>query len=261
MKTIRRYGWSRDTDTDRLALGHPYRATRFKAVQFPASFDLNVPSNPAFSLLDQGQLGACTAFALKRCVWYGLVAAGNSFEPSALYQYQSELTLDGDFGQDNGSTISQGITAALTDGLPPESEWPYNVANFTVHAPPQVVADALKFEALGTENINVDANLAANLQDCLFNQRLPVAFGSLLFPQFESDQCAQDGIVQMPPAGATEIGGHAQCIRGWRVDAQGLLWFKVNNSWNTWGDNTCDWMSIDYLLAYASDFHAITKMA
>ena len=76
------YGWRKDTNEARLALGRPYRATRFRAIQYPASFDLNTPTNPAFSSLDQGQLGACTAFALTRCAWYGIAAITASLTPS-----------------------------------------------------------------------------------------------------------------------------------------------------------------------------------
>ncbi len=256
----RTYGWRRDSKEARQALGGAYRATRFRDIQFPAQFDLAVNANPAFSSMDQGQLGSCTAHALARCAWYGLATLTPpvTAQPSPLFQYQNELALDGDFGQDNGSTISQGVNALRQFGIPPESDWPYNLNNFTVKAPDSVYQDALKFAALQVENVPVDQ---VAIQDCIFNQRLPIAFGSDLFAQYESEQCDQDGIVQMPPAGASPVGGHAQCIRGWRTDAQGL-WLKVNNSWSdSWGDHGCAWFPWNYVLSYFSDLWAIVKMS
>jgi C1A family cysteine protease len=263
MKTIRRYGWRKDTESDRKALGRSYRITRFKEVQYPTSFDLNIPLNPSFSPLDQGQLGSCTGFGCKRVAWYGLnaITPGAASEPSALFEYQNELILDGDFGQDNGSTISQGVTALRQYGICPEADWPYNPANFTVKAPAQAYTDAQKFEALNVENIPADANLGSALQDCLFNQRLPIVFGADLYQEFESDSVAQTGLVPMPAAGETPIGGHCQVIRGWKPATDGSLLFQIQNSWGgTWGDNGCDWMPLAYLLAYASDFWAVVQM-
>ena len=263
----RKYGWRKDTDENRLKCGRPYQPSRLRAVQFPASFDLNTTPNPAFSILDQGNLGACTAFALKRIMWYGLNAMALQqtppaapIEPAALFQYQNELILDGDSGQDNGSTISTGKQAAETFGVCAEADWPYIPAKLGTIAPPVCYHEALLFKAISAENIPVDGNLTANLQDALFNKRLPVAFGAYLFQQFESEQCQQVGIVQMPPVGATHIVGHAQAIRGWQT-VNGALYFIVNNSWGQWGAlNGCDLMQPDYLTAYASDFLTIPQM-
>lgn len=263
----RTYGWHRDTNEARCALGRLYRATRFKNIQFPASFDLGTPPNPAFSPLDQGQLGACTGFGCKRVAWYGLNALAlqqtppaAAPEPSALFQYYNERKDDGDVDIDAGSTISEGINALKTYGICPEQDWPYDPARFAVCPPLTVYNDAMQFRALEVENIPVDANFCTALQDCLFNQRLPVVFGADLFSQFESDQCAADGLVALPPIGATPIGGHCQCIRGWKPAADGSLLFQIQNSWGSWGDNGCDWMPIVYLQFYASDFWAVVKM-
>jgi hypothetical protein len=41
----------------------------------------------------------------------------------------------------------------------------------------------------------------------------------------------------------------------------GVLYFIVNNSWNTWGVlGGCDLMTPEYLTAYASDFWIIPAM-
>ena len=262
MKRI--YGWRRDTKEAKLALGRLYTPSRFKAIKYPDSFDLGTPPNPAFGLLNQGNLGACTAFALKRVAWWGLGLAAlqqpipaQAPEPSALFQYYNERQLDGDVDQDAGSTISQGVTALRQFGICAESDWPYDIAKFNQTPPTSAYQDATNFEALAVENVSVDV---ASIQDCLYNSRLPIAFGSDLFAQFESEKCAQDGIVEMPCAGASPIGGHAQCIRGWKTDSKLGLLFKINNSWGNWGDNGCDWMLLNYLQSYASDLWAIVKM-
>ena len=263
----RKYGWRKDTNEARLKCGRIYQPARLRAVQFPNSFDLNDSPNPAFSILDQVNLGACTAFALTRLAWYGLNAVALrqsppiiAIQPSPLFQYQNELTLDGDPGQDNGSTISTGKNALVTFGICSIQDWPYIPSKLSTIAPPKAYNDALLFKALETENIPVDGNLTQNLMDALYNKRLPIAFGSQLFQQFESEQCQQNGIVQMPPASASPIGGHAQCIRGW-LQVNGVLYFIVNNSWGQWGAlNGCDLMTPDYLTAYADDFWTIPIM-
>ena len=255
----RKYGWRRDTAAAKLKLGRLYRPT-FKAVQpFPSVFHLGAGS-AAFGSLDQGQLGSCTGFGCKRVSWYGLLAAGQAVEPSALFQYYNERVLDGDPSDDSGSTITEGINALKQFGICPESDWPYNPAQFAVQPPVSAYTDAIRFKALQAENIPNDGTLTQNLQDALFNQKLPVVFGADLFAQFESEQCAANGVVQMPAAGEQPIGGHCQVIRGWKTNPDGSLWFQVQNSWGQWGDNGCDWMIADYLLAHASDFWAVVTM-
>lgn len=261
----RKYGWHRDTHEARMKLGRQYQP-QIRAQQFPDAFDLGDTPNPAFCFLDQGNLGACTGFGCKRVAWYGLNAVAllqnppaAAPEPSALFQYYNERVLDGDVNEDAGSTISQGITALKRFGICPEKDWPYQSAKYAQQPPPQAYTDAQLFQALAAENIANDGNLSYNLMDCLYNQRLPIVFGSDLFQQFESAQCARDGIVTMPGTFATPIGGHCQVIRGWRKTPQGLQ-FKINNSWGQWGDGGCDWMPDLYLAKYGSDFWAVPKM-
>jgi len=264
--TKRNYGWRPDKKHDRERLGLIYRPSSFRAVKFPASFDLGAVPNPAFGPLDQGELGACTGFGCKRVAWYGLNALAQAavpsyvaVEPSALFQYFNERKDDGDIDQDDGSTISEGVTALRNYGICPEKDWPYIPAKFAAQPPQNAYEDAMLLKALKVENIQNDGNLIVNLQDCLFNQKLPIVFGADLFSQFESAQCAHNGVVQMPPSGASPIGGHCQVIRGWKQTENGLL-FQIQNSWGVWGDNGCDWMPDAYLQTFASDFWAVVQM-
>ena len=258
MNIIRKYGCLKDR---REKLEHIYRPTFQAAVTFPDAFDLGAVPNAAFGLLDQGSLGSCTGFGCKRAAWYGLHKAGQVVEPSALFQYYNERLDDGDVDQDNGSTISEGIAALQKYGICPEADWPYDPAKFAVCPPlTPCYKDALQFKALTAERINNDGNLAQNIMDALFNQRIPIVFGTDVFQQFESEAAAQTGLIDLPAAGATPLGGHCMLIRGWDNNAPGGPRCRISNSWGQWGDNGDAWILFDYLAQYASDFWAIPVM-
>ena len=259
MPIQRKYGWRRDP------VNKSFRAYRPRAIttQFPAAFDLPAAAPgqaAAFGLLDQGNLGACTGFGCARVAWWGLLAVGPHPQPSALFQYYNERVLDGDVGDDAGSSISTGLAALKQFGICPESDWPYDVGAFATRAPQKAYDDALTQQALQEERLD-GGTLAQNLMDALFNQRIPVVFGTDLFQQFESAQAAQTGVITMPPPRARSIGGHCMVIRGWdQASPCGRPAWKVMNSWGGWGDGGACWIPFDYIARYASDFWAIPRM-
>ena len=257
MKIQRKYGCLKDK---RFKLDRIYRPTPRAVQQFPAAFDLGATPNPAFGLLNQGELGSCTGFGLKRLAWYGLNSHGHTVEPSALFIYYCERLLENDVAEDNGASISDGIDALLKYGVCPEADWPYIVSKFAQPPPESAFTDALNFQALVKERINTDSNLVQNIKDALFNQRLPVVFGADVFPGFESDAAMATGLVPMPASGDSPLGGHCMVIRGWNNNAQDGPRFKIANSWGSAGDNGCMWLLFQYLQQFSSDLWAIPQM-
>jgi C1A family cysteine protease len=267
----RKYGYIRDV-RNKHGLEKIYRP-KLRQTQFPMKFDLadlSPAPNPAFGLLDQGELGSCTGFGCKRAAWFGLnavaqaaVPPSQAVEPSALFIYYNERVIEGDVEQDNGAQICDGIAALKKYGVCPEADCPYDPTQFAVQPSDQAYNDALKFEALQAERIDNPGDsvaLAVNIMDALFNQQLPIVFGADVFPQFESAAAAQTGLIDMPQAGATPIGGHCMLIRGWDNFAPGGPRAKISNSWGQWGDNGCAWILFDYLAMYASDLWCISQM-
>ena len=62
----------------------------------------------------------------------------------------------------------------------------------------------------------------------------PFVFGFTVYQSFESDQVAQDGLVQKPGPGEQSLGGHAVLCVGYDEATQRVL---VRNSWGAeWGD-------------------------
>ena len=260
MQTIKRkYGWKRDPKSNLYRLYRPMKIT----TPFPAAFDLPaaVPAQAAaFGLMDQGNLGSCTGFGCTRVAWWGLLAVGPHPRPSPLFQYFNERYLDDDIPDDGGSTITTGLQALKKFGICPETDWPYDVGAFAQRPPQKCFDDALEQQAIREERIE-GCDFNTLLMDALFNQRIPVVFGTDLFSQFESTQAAETGVIIEPRPGATPIGGHCMVIRGWDLSSRcGSPAWRIMNSWGAWGDGGAAWIPFDYITRYASDFWAIPQM-
>ena len=259
MQIKRKYGWKRDPFSDRYKLYRPRAIT----TAFPSAFDLPVavPAQAAaFGLLDQGNLGACTGFGCTRVAWWGLLGVAPTPQPSPLFQYLNERILDGDVNDDCGSSITVGMQALRQYGICPETDWPYDPNKFAERPPQKCYDDALNQQAIQEERIQ-GGNIIAQLMDALFNQHIPVVFGTDLFQQFESGQAESTGVITDPPRGASPIGEHCMVIRGWDQQSRcGVPACKIMNSWGAWGDGGACWIPFDYLTQYASDFWAIPKM-
>jgi C1A family cysteine protease len=70
-------------------------------------------------------------------------------------------------------------------------------------------------------------------------------FGFSVYESFESDDVALSGLVPLPAAHESMLGGHAVLLVGY--DHERKL-FKVRNSWGpSWGDGGYFWMPYDYV--------------
>lgn len=204
--------------------------------QLPSKVDLSGCLGP---VKDQGDLGACTAFAASyaREFLTNAYVGKSKFTPlSPLFLYYQERLLDGDVGEDNGSTVAQSVNCLRQFGICPETDDPYNPANFT-NAPTQTdYTDGLKY-VIG----------AYHRLDCLndFRYMLADGFCCLLgfdvYESFESNAVAQTGVVPMPKSNEQLLGGHAVCVYGYDntftfpdTGYKGAL--LVRNSWGSdWG--------------------------
>lgn len=216
------YGCRRDTKDIR---DHIFKPT---AVRLPAAVDLRGYCPP---VMDQGQLGSCTAHGITGALRYEMIRRGASDVRLARLQlYYDERVIEGTVASDAGAEIRDGIKSAAKVGVAHESLWPYNITKYRTKPTPSVYQDAIKFRALSYARCDVSA---AALKSAIAQGHTPV-IGLTLYESFESAAVAKTGMVPMPTRGEATVGGHCMYVVGY---GQKPNTFTVRNSWAAdWGD-------------------------
>ena len=249
-RKIARYGYRRDTLDRRDQLFTPVGAA------LPDAFSLKQWLPP---VLDQGQAGSCTGHGSTGAMRTVLIRDGHGDTAlSRLQAYYDARRYEGTTDSDAGAEIRDVIRGIAWLGVAPEDQWPYDLAKLFVRPPADVYAAALKYE-IEYKRVGVLAGEAtATDVKAALAEGNPVVFGFNVFQQFESDACAQTGIVEMPAANEESTGGH--CVFAWGY-GQKPGYFSVRNSWGAgWGDAGDFYMPEAYLETQGSDFWAITKV-
>lgn len=242
MYKIHRYGWTPDKlDHRDLQLFIP-SVTR---VPLPSSCDLR-PSGNVPPVYDQGNLGSCTANAIAAAVDFERKLQGEAFlTPSRLFIYYNERVIEDSVAEDSGAQIRDGIKSVVSQGVCPESEWPYvdDGERFAVQPDPLCYSTALKAKALVYSSVSQDPYF---IRHCLSMLGRPVVFGFSVFEAFESDSVAATGKVPLPGSADAPIGGHAVQAVGYNDASQ---MFLCRNSWGPgWGLEGYFWLPYAYLL-------------
>lgn len=219
---------------------------------FPATLPPTVDLRPLCSpIVDQGQLGSCTANALASGVREFLCNREKQDNPrfSRLYLYYHERSMEGTTGEDSGAFIKDGCDVLLNAGICKESTWPYNVDQFKNDPP--LLADT---EA-STYKIHTYTKVMGvqQMKQCLADGDI-MASGMAVFSQMESKEATATGIVRVPTLGEQSLGGHAVCCVGY-VDTPrgpdywaGGGYFLMRNSWgSTWGQSGYFKIAYDYV--------------
>jgi C1A family cysteine protease len=206
---------------------------------------------------NQGQLGSCTGNGIAGAVEFDQRKQGTkTFVPSRLFIYYNERVMEGTVSTDSGAQVRDGIKSVATLGAPPETDWPYKIAEFAQQPPAKAYTDAKK--DLVSTYARVAQNLA-QMQGCLA-EGYPFVFGFTVYESFESQQVADTGVVPMPAAGETVMGGH--CVVAVGYDSTKRV-FILRNSWGTsWGMKGYFTMPFEYLLSssLASDFWTLRSV-
>jgi uncharacterized protein YkwD len=246
-RNVSRYGWR--APLPRLT-HHPRYTSILRATDLPSRVDLRPQDGP---ILDQSDLGSCVFNAIAGVGQFVMSKAGAaSYVASRLFGYYLGRQLEGTISSDSGISIADGMTVAATDGLPPETDWPYDISRFAQKPPQIAYADGLKH--LATQVMSLDNTSLITLKSSLA-QGWPFVAGATLYESFESDQVARTGQVPMPGPGEQIAGGHAFVVLGYD-DSTGL--FLCRNSWGTgWGMSGYFTISYSYLTNsnLADDFH------
>jgi C1A family cysteine protease len=224
-RKIQRYGWIPDLPDHRDKL---YEAPAEVLQNLPPSVDLRPQCPPVY---DQGELGSCTANAIAGALEFlqKMESLPQVFIPSRLFIYYNERAMEGTVGTDSGAMIRDGIKSVNAQGAPPESLWPYDIANFTVRPPAQAYQAASQYTAISYMSLTQALN---QLKGCLASG-YPFVFGMTVYESFESPQVARTGQVSMPSPGEATVGGHAVLAVGYDDTNE---WLLVRNSWgSSWG--------------------------
>jgi C1A family cysteine protease len=257
-RKIAGYGWRPDLPDHR---DHLF-GVEVAPAKLPAKVDLR-DSGFMPPIYDQGQLGSCTANAAARLVEFDekKQAQADVSTPSRLFIYYYERVLEGTVGEDSGAELRDAAKVLANQGVPDESEWPYQIDHFTDAPTATVIADALKHRAVVYQRViaghgRLRAALASGF---------PVMFGFSVPESFESAQMADGSqpLLRLPEPGEKIVGGHAVAIVGydWTANPRRCI---VANSWGP------DWSRDGYFemdsswfdhSELASDFWVIRRIS
>lgn len=218
-------GWRRDKGDyrDRHMLISP--AT---VACLPVSVDLRPQCPP---VLDQGQLGSCTANAIASALQFDQMKQQlPTYTPSRLYIYWNERDIEGSTDYDSGAEIRDGFKSLRDVGYCKEDEWPYSIDKFTQKPPDECFNNAKPMCGVAYARL---MQLSAQLRGCLASGT-PFVFGVTVYESFESKAVEQTGIVPLPGSSEGVIGGHCMLACGYDDSKQQ---FTIQNSWGTsYGD-------------------------
>lgn len=237
----RRYGWIR-------------RPRRFRTLGVASIPRLSTVPPPPTDLhleqylgavKDQGDLGACTAFAGSE----DREAIAAQYEKkrvtlSPLFLYYLERQLDGTLKEgDCGSTGETSCEVLNQFGICAEQEDSYNPNDYQAPPTTQQLKDALTYKAGAYHSI-----LALDDIKTCINSGYRTRIGMAVYESFENT--GSDGLVPIPNTNSEQIlGGHETLVWGYddtiRIPGASMLGaLRVRNSWGaSWGLGGDYWLS------------------
>ena len=233
-RSIGKYGWRPDLPDQRDLL---YATPHPVALSLPPRADLRPGCPPVY---DQGQLSSCTANAIAGAIEFDQIKLKlPKFIPSRLFIYYNERDMEHDLESDGGAQIRDGIKSVASQGVCPETLWPYSdqaagknpssKGLYTEKPSPRCYAEAKKHTVKLYQRLTPILN---TLKGCLASG-YPFVLGITVYETFESDEVAKTGMVPLPKAKEKVVGGHAVVAVGYSDKTQQFI---VRNSWGPkWG--------------------------
>ena len=200
-----------------------------KAPVFPASFSLS--SKYTLDVLDQGNLGSCTANAF--CAIMSSLRKGKY---SRLYTYFNTRVATGNSPtDDSGVDLLQALPYFASYGLVPETNWPYDINKFSTMPP---MATTYKVADTTTPiTLTAIPQTVSDIQNALYSGKF-VMLGISVYSSCMTSQVASSGLIPLPNLKTDRLlGGHCVHLVGW-MTVNGTLYFIARNSWGkNWGND------------------------
>lgn len=261
----RKYGYRPDPKDDGRDKKYTLRMHAVAPPDLPRKTN-NIATAPP--VVDQGNLGSCTANAIGAALEHDQITQGvqNHFMPSRLFIYYNERMIEGTVKIDNGACIRNGIKVVSHLGAPEEELWEYDTAKFTKCPPFAAYKEARNHQAI--EYYSVNWRNLEEVKVCLAGGH-GIVFGFQVPEHFESQAVKHSGILHMPASDEVFVGGHAVYMLDYDDDAMFPAWDKpggvlVQNSWGTdWGLKGRFWMPYEYVTSetLSDDYWTIRKVA
>lgn len=222
-------GWVKDSVDERDYL---FKAKIPVRTVVKASVDLRPTCPP---VIDQGDLGSCTACATTVMVQYvRKLEKFQNIQLSPLFTYYSSRLLEGTVNQDAGASVRDALISTVKYGVVPELFWRYDIKNFKTKPPSGVWTEALKHQTL--QYLRLNNSSVNDILVCL-SQGFPFTFGLMVYESFLSGTTARTGLVPLPNTRREKLaGGHCMVGVGYEGTGSNML-LIVQNSWSTkWGN-------------------------
>lgn len=262
--TVKALG-KQDTVEEMLTTAQTKAARTKSAKSTPKKVSLREYCTP---VKDQGEIGACTAFAAVGMYEYYQKRAFNKyFDGSERFIYKATrnmLNWDGD----TGAYIRTAMGALALFGVPPSSYYEYDTDAYDDEPPAFVYTYGQSFQALTYYRLDP---LGSTGKESLANIKkqlrlgIPVMMGFTCYNSLTHDVVSASGEIPYPSENESVIGGHAVLIVGYDdnnmvknpyngVNTRGAL--IIRNSWGTgWGDGGYGLIPYKYVYEQlASDF-------
>lgn len=220
----------------------------------PPKFDLR---DNLMNVLDQGELGSCTANAFAGSISFLEKKQFNvDFSPSRLFIYYNERDIEGTITEDSGASLRDGVTALMKYGVCTETKWPYVISKFTNKPTSDCYDEGIKYK------LDSALKIYQSLKQLKLSltSGFPFVFGLMIYESFESDEVSKTGKVPMPQANEEVLGGHALLCVGYDDSINSFI---IRNSWGSgWGDKGFCYIPYSYMTnpSLAYDFWKLYKM-
>lgn len=222
-----------------FTVDHPLVAAYFQRLK-PIQDLPAVVDNTQWSgkVLDQGELGSCTAFAATKLAmyYYNKTGVTKDFEGSELFFYYHERVLEGTVMSDSGATIRDAMKVFSKFGYPVESLWPYDPKKFTRVPPAAAKKDGLK--RLLKAYVLIDAPGVSDVVGAM-EQQIEIGnaleIGTNCYSSIMT--VGKNGYIPLPKPGERPIGGHALPIMGYDRSVKIGSCIGAFIGQNSWGKN------------------------
>jgi C1A family cysteine protease len=246
MRSNRRYGWRPELPD--------YRDYLYSTIQPKISLPKKVDLRTICSKVEnQEELGSCTAQAIVGGLEFlECKNRTNFYDISRLFIYYNERVLENSVNEDAGAMIRDGIKTLVRWGYCSEVLCPYITKDFAKKPSIKAYNEAKR-------HIISSYHKVLNLKEMLkcLAEGYPVVFGIMVYEGFTTEEATKTGIINMPEANESPIGGHAILAVGYNQETQRII-FR-NSYGESWGDSGYGTLPYEYINKLANDFWTIRK--